>query len=196
MKKWKLVMVILALALFLTACSQNTKSPEGPKEGQVDEPTGSSQTVENQVEEDIFPPFELENLDKELVTSEVFSENDINIVAIWQSTCGPCMGELEALNTIYRDNKDSGVNVIGISVDNVEMFGEEPVREVVEGLGLEYTNVISTEEYIYKLFPYVTGTPTAFILGKDGQFIEEAQVGSLGVEGDIEKFQRIIDSLK
>lgn len=102
------------------------------------------------------------------------------------------MDELEALNIIYNEYNDKGINVIGIAVDNVEVLGDEGVKNIAEILELEFTNIISDKDYLMELIKYVEGTPTAFIVGEKGQFLTEPKVGTRGMEKDIEIFRDII----
>jgi len=89
-----------------------------------------------------LPQFLLNNINDEQVSSDIFKDNDINIVSIWQSSCEPCTGQLEALNIIYDEYKDDSVNVIGIAVDNIELDGEENIRNVVENSKLDFVNLM------------------------------------------------------
>lgn len=159
---------------------------------------------ENQIDLDMedlklkpeLPEFLLKNIADEQISSDIFKENDINIVSIWQSSCEPCTGQLEALNIIYDEYKDDSVNVIGIAVDNIELDGEENIRNVVESSKLDFTNLMADEKYRDMLLDYVAGTPTVFILGRDGQFLMSPIAGSPGKEEDVERFKAIIKAAK
>lgn len=170
------------------------------------------QGEDNQVDEDIdqdeepsiddenldltrLPGFKLKDIEGNDISSDVFNDYEMTVVPIWQSTCGPCIGELDALNTVYDKYRDQGVNVLGISLDNVDAMGDEGVKNVVETLELEYTNLIADNDYLMKLIDYVQGTPTAFIIGKDGEILIGPRVGSNGKEQDIEDFSNMIEDI-
>ena len=194
-----LILAVLVIAVAISGCS--TKNKEEQEIGSSDSNVADENSKEvsnsgNDKEVDKLPEFNLKDLEGEDVSSQIFNDYDMTIVSIWQSTCGPCMNELEALNVIYDEYKDKKVNVIGISVDNVEITGEEGVKKVAEKLNLKFTNVIADDDYLVELIKYVRGTPTAFIVGKDGEFLMEPRVGSNGTEKDIESFRNIIEETK
>ena len=203
-KKTKLLILISAVLLIAIAISGC--SPAKDKEDQEIGSSNSNSVDENskgvsnsesakEAEVDKLPNFNLKDLEGKNVSSQIFNDYDMTIVSIWQSTCGPCMNELEALNAIYDEYKDKGVNIIGISVDNVGITGEEGVKKVAEKLNLKFTNVIADDGYVVELIKYVQGTPTAFIVGKDGEFLMEPRVGSNGTEKDIKAFRNIIEEI-
>lgn len=196
--KWVILLsAVLIISLVVNGCS----SKDEEKDTNLDSTNNDKNTEQNEgVDiEDIaaikLPSFNLEDLEGNMVSSEVLEDYDITIVSIWQSTCGPCIEELEALNGIYDEYKDKNVNVLGISVDNIETVGEDSVKELVETLELDFTNMIADEEYLMKLIEYVQGTPTAFVVGKEGEFLMEPRVGSDGKENDIKYFKNIIEEI-
>ena len=146
--------------------------------------------------EPIFPAFTLNDIEGTEISSEIFKDNDINIINIWQSTCEPCMDELGALNIIYNEYKDKGVNVIGIAVDDVSIIGDDGVRRVIEELNLDFPNVISNDRYSEILMEYVTATPTSFVVVRDGEFLISPMAGSVSKEEDVERFKVIIESIQ
>ena len=194
-----LILAVLVIAVAISGCS--TKNKEEQEIGSSDSNVADENSKEvsnngNDKEVDKLPEFNLKDLEGEDVSSQIFNDYDMTIVSIWQSTCGPCMNELEALNVIYDEYKDKKVNVIGISVDNVEITGEEGVKKVAEKLNLKFTNIIADDDYLVELIKYVRGTPTAFIVGKDGEFLMKPKLGSNGTEKDIESFRNIIEETK
>lgn len=183
--------IFMLMILSISACS-----PKGDNK-EVD--TGENQTdldMEDLKLKPELPDFLLKNIADEQISSDIFEENDINIVSIWQSSCEPCTGQLEALNIIYDEYKDDSVNIVGIAVDNIEVDGEENIRNVVENSKLDFTNLMADEKYRDMLLDYVAGTPTVFILGRDGQFLMSPIAGSPGKEEDVERFKAIIKAAK
>jgi peroxiredoxin len=203
-KKTKLLVLIsltLIMILAISGCS-STKNGGEQKVGLEDSNKVADKNIEEVNDEDTdkigdikLPGFNLKDLEGNDVSSSIFDDYDVTIVSIWQSTCGPCMNELEALNVIYDEYKDKGVNVIGISIDNVEVTGDKAIKKVAEILDLKFTNVIADDDYIIELINYVQGTPTAFIVGENGEFLAEPRVGSYGKDKDIESFKGIIKEI-
>lgn len=193
MNKRKILIAITFVIMILTisACS-----PKGDKK-EVD--TGKKQTnldTEDLGLEPKLPEFLLKNIEDEEVSSDIFKDNDINIVSIWQSSCEPCTGQLEALKIIYDEYKEDSVNVIGIAVDNIELEGKENIKKIVEDSKLNFVNLMADNMYRDMLLDYVGGTPTIFVVGRDGQFLMSPMAGSPGKEEDIERFRAIIEAAK
>lgn len=183
-------LIFMIIVLTMSACgTKDNKGKLGMEQNESIEDPGI-------LLEPILPTFTLSDINGKEFSSNIFKDNDINIVSIWQSSCESCMGQLEALNIIYDEYKDSSVNVIGISVDDIELDGDEGIRKTVEGLELKFPNVISDDKYSDQLMDYVTGTPTVFIVGRDGQFLMSPMAGSPSKEGDIERFKAIIEAAK
>lgn len=181
------LLMILILGLTITACSgKNNSTEEDPLE---------NTDVKGEISEDeiILSPFNLKDLAGNDVSSDILGEYDMTIISIWQSTCGPCMDELMALNTIYHEYKDKRVNILGISVDSGNML--EDVKQVAEKLDLKFTNLVADEDYMLEISKYTRSTPTAFILGSEGEFLIDPLMGSRGKEKDIENFKAIIEDV-
>ena len=80
-------------------------------------------------------------------------------------------------------------------MDNVEIVGDEGIQRIAEALELKFTNLISDKDYLMKLLQYVEGTPTTFVLGKEGEFLMDSKIGTMGVEKDVEFFKNIIQDI-
>lgn len=189
-----LMVAILVMTLSITGCTSKKNSED------LDTSKNDDLVIENEgnaeeVLEVKLPEFNLKDVEGNEVSSEIFNDYEMTIVSFWQSTCGPCMEELEALNVIYDEYKDKGVNVVGIALDDVETMGDKGVKKVIEILDLKFTNVIADEEYAIQLMDYITGTPTAFMVGKDGELLMDPKVGSVGKDNDIEEFKKIVEEI-
>lgn len=207
-RKGLFIILVLILALLLSACTsknngdiENNPADEETKVDDylVDEPTDEPTANSGDETEEVamkMPPFTLKNIDGEEISSDIFGDYDMTIISIWQSTWGPCIGELEALNVIYNEYKEQGVNVLGIAVDDVETFGDEGVRKIIEVLELDFPNVIADYDYMFELINFIRSTPTAIVVDKNGEFLLSPIIGSMGKEGDIEKFRTIIEEYK
>ena len=182
MKKRNLYLVmILALTLILTACGSKEVAPN---------------PMDEKHEVIVLPDFKLGNLEGEEVSSDIFKENEINIVALWQSTWGPCIKELEALNIIYDEYKDKGVNIIGMALDDAETYGDEGIKGVANLLELDFENLIADREYMGELLRFTKSTPTTIIVNSKGEFLLPPMPGSGTVERAVEEFKEIINIIQ
>lgn len=197
-----LLILVLVLSLVLTACSGKDNKDTGKdlvdeqveSGNQTDGVSDKENSSSNRISK--MPSFTLKDIDGNEISSDIFGDDDMTIISIWQSTWGPCIIELDALKVIYDEYKDQGVNVLGIVVDDVETYGDEGVRDVIETLGLEFPNIVADYDYMLELINFVRATPTAIVVDKNGEFILPPMVGSDGKEGDIERFKSIIEEFK
>ena len=51
------------------------------------------------------------------IMSEV-SQHRITIIDFWASWCGPCRQEIPFMIELYNKNKDKGLGIVGVSLDN------------------------------------------------------------------------------
>ena len=126
----------------------------------------------------------IECLGKEELSAPVFSLPDLNgqkvellsfkgqvvIIEFWATWCGPCREEIPLLNQLYREYRDQGVVVIGISLDRKDPQG---VRKFLDSLRVEYLNLMEGEGVLEKysriagLGP-IRGIPATFIIDRKG----------------------------
>ncbi len=72
------------------------------------------------------------------------------IINIWRTWCEPCVGEIKGLNRLYREYKDKGLIIIGITSEEPEKVKECLKKDVK----IEYPVYISTEEQELILYNY------------------------------------------
>jgi len=63
------------------------------------------------------------------------------VINFWATWCAPCRREIPMLNALARENRDRGVEVIGIAVD----FRED-VLQYLQKMPIEYTVLIGEQE--------------------------------------------------
>jgi len=68
--------------------------------------------------------------------------------------------------TLYARYKDRGVAVVGISLDD----DVKPVKEMVATKGMNWTQVLDSDQTISKLFN-VKGTPFYYLIDRDGKIV-------------------------
>jgi peroxiredoxin len=74
------------------------------------------------------------------------------------------VGEVPLLKELYAHYKDSGVVVVGISLDDEQ----KPLQEMVRSLGMSWPQIHDADQSLVKLFN-VKGTPTYFLLDREGK---------------------------
>lgn len=93
------------------------------------------------------------------------------ILDFWATWCPPCQEGIPDLNRLYKEYRNDGLIVIGISLDR---GGPGEVRQFLEKRGVEYVNVMGSEEVFQAYsglpgFGKIQGIPTAFIIDREGR---------------------------
>lgn len=192
-KKIIIILVVIATVSLGVFFSIRGKASNAKLEINSNEEEDISSAQKDSGELGSFPSFKLTNIEGDLVTDDIFNDYKLTIIALWGSTCGPCYGELDALNEIYIKYKDEGINVLGIPLDgDINLDG---VKKAIDSLELDFDNIVPDEEFIGELLKITNSTPTALFVNKDGNFLLEPKVGSYGKEKDIKIFTEIITEL-
>lgn len=92
-------------------------------------------------------------------------KGQVVLLNFWATWCGPCRREIPSLVALYRDYKDRGFVVLGVSVDS-EVPLVKPFARVMK---MNYPVLIGAgrEEFSDAFGPFV-GFPTSVILARDG----------------------------
>lgn len=87
------------------------------------------------------------------------------LLNFWATWCGPCRREIPSLVALYRDYKDRGFVVLGVSVDS-EVRLVKPFARVMK---MNYPVLIGAgrDELSDAFGPFI-GFPTSVILARDG----------------------------
>lgn len=168
MKKTILALfIILTFSLMLFGCS------------------GKEEETESSAE--MFPEFQLKDLEGNEIDNEVFSESTVTLVNLWGTFCSPCIREMPELDKLYKEKKDDGLGVIGIVTDG----NETVANEIIGALGISYSHLVPTEEfskdYLFN-FEYV---PTTIFVNSKGEIVGETIVGARSYD----EFKEIIEKL-
>lgn len=111
---------------------------------------------------EITPDFTLKALSgKNLKLSE--QRGDVVVIIFWASWCNTCRQVLPVFNALYRNYKDAGLVVFGITVD------DDPIRarQAAEQLKLAYPILMDGKRSVSKAYR-LENTPTTFFIARDG----------------------------
>jgi len=87
----------------------------------------------------------------------------VTILNFWEYWCGPCVSEMPALQKLYEEYADEGLQVIGIFSDASDL---ESVKSVVESTGVTYPILYYSDDFA----PFQTGyVPTTVFLDGEGR---------------------------
>jgi thiol-disulfide isomerase/thioredoxin len=135
-------------------------------------------------------------------------KNKVLILQIFGTWCPNCMDETKFLATWYKDNKDRGVEILGMAYERKDDFtyASERVKKMKEKLGVEYDFVIAgtnDKDKASETLPAlnrVLAFPTTIFIGKDGK-VKHIHTGFTGPGTGIyyeqfkDRFNQIVNEL-
>jgi peroxiredoxin len=119
------------------------------------------------------PDFSLNDIDGNIVRLGDF-KGQVVILNFWSTTCAPCVAEIPALNTLYRDLKGSGLTVLGLSLDRTIT----PVRELADRQHIAYPLLMDSLQDVYFDTYALFGQPVSIVIDRSGM-IREKLVGQV-----------------
>jgi thiol-disulfide isomerase/thioredoxin/mono/diheme cytochrome c family protein len=90
----------------------------------------------------------------------------------WATWCSPCRKEMPAFETLYRDYRDQGLEMVGVNID--EGQADEPVARYVEAKGISFPIWRDPENRFAKRFR-VLGVPETFLVNRAGMIVRHWQ---------------------
>ena len=142
---------IILLPVFLIICSEVEKSNSKDDEGM---------------------DFVFNDLNDKPVRLSDF-RGKVVLVDVWATWCPPCRVEIPFLVSLYDKYKDKGLEIIGIATD---IEGKRVVKPFAEKFKINYTLVIGDGREVMKVFGYIRGIPTTFLIDDKG-IIKNKYVG-------------------
>ena len=89
------------------------------------------------------------------------------VVNFWGSWCGPCRGESQALEQVYRDSRSEGVEFLGVNIrDNTAA-----AKTFLQRQGVTYPNLYDESNLVALHFHGMppNATPTTIVLDRQGR---------------------------
>lgn len=133
--------------------------------------------------------FETTDVDGSPVRSEeLFSQNEITMINVWATWCGPCKGELEELGKMHRRLAEKNVAVVGICQDaDTEL---EECKAILAQYGVDYVNLMPYDGMMKLL--QITAFPTSYFVDSDGKILTTPVIGA---PESMSAYEEIIDQL-
>jgi thiol-disulfide isomerase/thioredoxin len=112
--------------------------------------------------------FTLKDLDNKRVFYSDLKGEKLTLLDFWATWCKPCARAIPKLITLYEDYKNSGVQLIGISVDSPRNLTK--VKPFANSMGINYLILLdSNSELMSEL--QVTILPTILIVDDQDEIV-------------------------
>ncbi len=180
---------LCCLAL-LNGCASKDKEGSGPQEQHASE--------ESNVSDNSVGEFSMQDIEGETYTQEMFADHDLTMVNVFTTWCTPCVNEIPDLQTLWENQKEQGVNVVGIVLDSIDSNGAadqeiiEKAKVLAERTGAAYPFLIPDQSYLNGRLSGINAVPETFFVDKDGNIVGETYSGSRSLED----WETIVAALK
>lgn len=166
-KRWGTAWYHLFLAAFVFGCSAREAS------GGATPSSGHSRP----------PDFELPTLDGQTVRLSDYLGRDVILIDFWATYCKPCLTAMPELEALYREHKDRGLVVLGVSLDAADQLDD--VRVQVSKSGVTFPILLDQETRVVALYNPRTSAPYSVLIGRDGRILHK-QEGFVSTSGSLE----------
>jgi cytochrome c biogenesis protein CcmG, thiol:disulfide interchange protein DsbE len=123
------------------------------------------------------PAFEVRTLEGERLALEEL-RGQVILVNFWATWCPPCRVEMPGFERVYRERREDGFVIVGLSADRT---GAEGVRRFLEERDITFP-VALDHGAIARDFGGVRGLPTSFLIDRQGR-IRHVVVGLFAAPG-------------
>jgi peroxiredoxin len=153
-----LAATLLAVSL-LASCSNGTLAFFFPEHA-----VKAANTVKADQDRKPAPEFALKDADGKTVHLADY-KGKVVLLDFFATWCGPCKIEIPWFMEMERKNKDRGLAVLGVSMDDE---GWEVVKPFLSDLGVNYRVVIGNDSTA-QLYGGVDALPTTFLIDRNGK---------------------------
>ncbi|UCE22192.1 MAG: TlpA family protein disulfide reductase [Candidatus Aminicenantes bacterium] len=119
------------------------------------------------------PDFTLEDLKGNKISLSSMS-GKVVMLNVWATWCGPCKREIPDFIEAYEQYKDKGLEIIGISVDEIS---PSRVLQFTEKYKINYPVAMTTSKLTKDYGPF-RAVPVTIIIDKNGK-IRHRQIGQV-----------------
>jgi thiol-disulfide isomerase/thioredoxin len=90
-------------------------------------------------------------------------KGDVVLVSLWATWCGPCRAEMPRLDRLYRERKDQGFVVFGLSDENVNVQWK-----YLEQVPVSYP-ILAVSAGVPQLYREIVRYPAFFLIDRQGR---------------------------
>lgn len=119
------------------------------------------------------PDFTLRDLDGDSVSLTKYRGN-IVLVDFWATWCAPCRLSIPELVEIQKKYRDQGVVVLGISMDDPQMFPDTYILAFKETFKMNYPILRADQKVAMDYFGTANmAIPTLFVVNREGKLTDK-----------------------
>ena len=111
-------------------------------------------------------------------------KGEVVLVSLWATWCGPCRAEMPRLDKLYRERKDQGFVVFGLSDEDVRVQ-----RNYLEQVPVTYP-ILTVSTGVPQLYREIVRYPALFLIDRQGR-LQPAP----GPDQPFEKIEAAVDVL-
>ena len=108
------------------------------------------------------PDFTVQTLDGDTMTLHDL-RGQVVVLNFWATWCSPCKAEMPALQRVYLDTRDRGVEILAITVET----DKTALQDFVDAYQLTFPIGVDASTEVSRLYR-VQGTPTTFFIDRKG----------------------------
>jgi cytochrome c biogenesis protein CcmG/thiol:disulfide interchange protein DsbE len=116
------------------------------------------------------PDFNLQSIDGNTVSLSDY-RGKVVVLNFWATWCTPCLAEMPALEHVYQTQRDRGLVVIGVDVQEPA----EKVRAFLPQVGVTFPIVLDSDTALAQRYR-ATGLPATFIVDRQGS-VRDIRIG-------------------
>ncbi len=188
-KALSLVLVASFMFFGLIGCDSKEEKEDAKKEEKEEvkeeakeEDTKKEEKKENSSLENIGN-FKTEDLEGNKVTQDIFKENDLTMLNVFSTSCGPCMAELPDLAKLSGEFKDKNFAIVGLNIDldgsgAPDEDSREAVSSILSKAGSDMKVIFADMGLMESIFSKTDAIPYTIFIDKDGNIVGESYVGS------------------
>ena len=172
------MLLVMVTAVFAWSCSG----------GQSNDEDSYRDEAESQEAGTNIGSFTSVDMEGNEVSDAIFAENDVTVVNIWATFCGPCIEEMPEL-AAWADEMPGNIGIVGIVFDAPEDDQDniELAKKICSETGVKYTNILASRS-VAKTFENIVAVPTTFIVDKSGDLICPPFVGA-----DVDGYKKAVE---
>lgn len=106
---------------------------------------------------------------KSIKLSDYVGKSKVLLIDLWASWCGPCRADMPQLKSVYKDYKDKGFSILGISIDKSPDDWKKALNEL--DLPWQQTILPKDKQAEFRKNYIAVGVPYLILIGQDGKII-------------------------